>query len=123
MTDAVFSDAGVAGASGEQTGLSQSHSPPLSLPLDTVLHSILMHRVTFAFTPALYSPPLHPHAPTHHGYKILPPIFMLRGQTGVRFLSAFEDNLSLPFTAMKPYKVSRPLPDEPTQRVNLMSNI
>lgn len=40
---------------------------------------------------------------------------------GVVFQYAFEGNLLLPFTAMKPYKLSSPLQDEPTQRVNLMS--
>lgn len=40
---------------------------------------------------------------------------------GAGFQAAFEGNLLLPFTAMKPYKRSGPLPDEPTQRVNLMS--
>lgn len=40
---------------------------------------------------------------------------------GVGFQSAFEGELLLPFTAMKPCKLSSPWPDEATQRVNLMS--
>lgn len=51
LAEPVFSSAGVTGADGAEP---ESFDVSLSLP-DTFLHWILMHRITFAFTPALYS--------------------------------------------------------------------
>lgn len=67
------------------------------------------------------NPPSHPPSAIKQSCDMATKYDRLSLCHGVGFQSVFEGNLLLPFTAMKPYKLSSPLPDEPTPRVNLMS--